>query len=137
MPLRKSLAAAALVAGLVAGLAAPAMADTAVTSSCAAGTTCVFGATSYGGTEQDYTNSTSGGSWISLPSGVRASVIEGGASDVWFFNKAGQVGTCVQSNGRNADLSFPGGLGYPGYMFIQYGVTTPCADESIPPGAPS
>lgn len=110
---------------------------TAARTSCASGTTCVFGSTGFGGTENDYTNSASGGSWLSLPSGVRASVIEGGASDVWFFNKAGQLGTCVQSSSQDSNLSFPGGLGDPGYMFVQYGVTTPCADESVPAGAPS
>ncbi len=123
------------VAALLAAPAAPALASTADPSGCTARTTCMYQAANNGGTEQDFYNPASGGSWINLPMGERASVISAGASDVWFWNEAAGLYECVPGNGSDADLSFPGGLGDPGWVYIDYGVTQNCG-ENAPDGAP-
>ena len=54
---------------------------------------------------------------------------------MWFWNESAGLYTCVPGNGGNADLTFPGGFGDPGWMYIDYGVTQDCA-EDFPVGAP-
>jgi hypothetical protein len=41
----------------------------------------------------------------------------------------------VPGKGSNADLTFPGGFGNPGWIYVDYGVTQNCA-EGFPEGAP-
>jgi hypothetical protein len=120
---------------LVAIPAGPALASSADTPKCTARYTCMYQATSYGDNEQDYYNPDQGGTWIHLPIGERASVISGGASDVWFWNESAGLYTCVSGKGSNADLTFPGGFGDPGWIYVDYGVTQNCA-EGFPDGAP-
>jgi hypothetical protein len=123
------------VAAFLAVPAAPALASPADQPSCSARTTCMYQATSYSGGEQDYYNPDNGDGWVNLPIGERASVIAGGASDVWYWNEAAGLYECVPGNTSVTDLSFPGGFGDPGWMFIDYGVTDNCA-EAAPSGAP-
>ena len=113
----------------------PALASSADPPTCTARYTCMYQTTSYGDSEQDYYNPDQGDSWINLPIGERASVISGGASDVWFWNEAAGLYTCVPGKGSNTDLTFPGGYGDPGWMYVDYGVTQNCA-EDFPAGAP-
>lgn len=134
MPLRKSILTAAAAAILAATAATPALASASIPT-CATRTTCMFQNASYGGTEKDYYNPDNGNTWINLPISERASVEEAGGSDVWFWNRSAGLYTCVPANGENSDLTFPGGFGDPGYMYIDYGVADNCA-ESAPAGAP-
>lgn len=120
---------------LLAVLAGPALASSADNPSCTARYTCMYQSASSAGNEQDYYNPGQGDSWINLPMSARASVISGGASDVWFWNEAAGLYTCVPGNGSNADLTFPGSFGDPGWMYIDYGVTQNCS-EDFPDGAP-
>jgi hypothetical protein len=129
------VASAAAAVVMLAIPASPALAGSGSTPTCTARYTCMFQTSSYGGGEQDYYNPDNGGSWVYLPVGGRASVIESGASDVWFWNKAGGLYTCVPANSSGDDLSFPNGLGYPGFMYVDYGVNQGCA-EAAPDGAP-
>lgn len=131
------LSAASVVAAVV-FLAVPAsstLASAASTPVCTARYTCMFQTSSYGSAEQDYYNPDNASSWINLPISERASVIEAGASDVWFWNRAAGLYTCVAANDSNTDLAFPGGFGFPGYMYVDYGVNRGCA-EAAPADAP-
>jgi hypothetical protein len=95
----------------------------------------MFQSAGWGDAEQDYYNPNAGSSWINLPIGERASVVTGGASDVWYWNRQAGLYTCVPGNSSDDDLTFPGGVGDPGYMFIDYGVTQNCT-EAHPADAP-
>lgn len=138
MPMLNRLVAGVAVAAaavLMAIPATPASAGTADAPSCTARYTCMYQAANYGGSEQDYHNPDQGDSWINLPTSGRAAVISGGASDLWFWNENAGLYLCVPGHSSNADLSFPGGFGDPGWVYIDYGVTANCA-EGAPAGAP-
>jgi hypothetical protein len=134
----RRLAAPASAAAAVVFLAipaSPAVAGTAPAPWCTARYTCMFQGSTFDGAEQDYYNPDNGGSWVYLPVGGRASVVEAGASDVWFWNRAAGLYTCVAANNSSDDLSFPGGAGFPGFMYVDYGVNQGCS-EATPAGAP-
>jgi hypothetical protein len=136
--MRNRITAGLAVVATAAFLAIPAgqaLASSADPPTCTARYTCMYQATSSGGPEQDYYNPDQGGQWINLPIGERSSVISGGSSDVWFWNESAGLYTCVPGHGSNDDLTFPGGYGDPGWMYIDYGVTQNCAEDS-PDGAP-
>ena len=97
--------------------------------------TCTFQSTNFGGTMDPFFNPDNASVWINLPTRARASVQSRGSSDVWFWNRAAGLYVCVVANGQDSDLTFPGGFGFPGYMFIDYGVNDGCF-EPHPSGAP-
>jgi hypothetical protein len=135
---RSRLALLAGVLALAAALVIPttsAFASSAPMQGCADRTTCMYQNTGYGGTEQDYYNPAFGGGWINLPINERASVDSTGWSDVWFYNEMAGLYTCVPAQGESTDLTFPGGFGDPGWMYIDYGVNQNC-QEDPPAGAP-
>jgi hypothetical protein len=129
-----AIASAAAAVVMLAIPASPALASSASDPTCTARYTCMYQTSDFGGAEQDYYNPDNGGSWTYIPVGGRASVIEAGGSDVWFWNRAGGLYTCVPANSSGDDLSFPG-YGYPGWMYVDYGVDQNCT-EATPPGAP-